>query len=341
MNVSEFFDQFDPTSPQPVYLFSPHKGPRAKAATFEPKLAERAINQVVDALVDPSMKDMCFGSYHADESDPGEIASVAETLPFLTDRRVVVVLNAERYESASAAAPILNYLERPADTTVLLFVAAKVDKRSKFYKACVKVGEIVECGALPIKGPEIRLWVTERANELGKGIEPRAVQQLLERTGNTLGDLDNALNVVAAYIGERDTIKDEDVTAACADVAEEEIWALTDAIASSNTGKAVQVLRDIIGLGKSEFEIMGSINWLLKSAYTVALGSAAPRPLNDFAARKVRPLADKLGMEKLPAAFALCLDTDVMLRSTGVDRALAMELLVIKLAAPMRRRRTA
>ncbi|MBI5095821.1 MAG: hypothetical protein HZB26_25735 [Candidatus Hydrogenedentes bacterium] len=58
-------------------------------------------------------------------------------------------------------------------------------------------------------------------------------------------------------------------------------------------------------------------------------------------AKKVAPLSRKLGVAKLRSAFRLCIQTELMLRSTGVDRALALELLVIRLAAPMPRRKSA
>jgi hypothetical protein len=55
-----------------------------------------------------------------------------------------------------------------------------------------------------------------------------------------------------------------------------------------------------------------------------------------FVEKKVLPLAKKLGLVKLKAAFALCTSTHFMMRTTGVDKELALEMLVIKLAAAKR-----
>ena len=84
---------------------------------------------------------------------------------------------------------------------------------------------------------------------------------------------------------------------------------------------------------------MGIINWLLKSAYTVASSPAGKAPLHRFVAEKMAPLAHKLGVRKLRDAFALCTDTHFAIRTTGVDSMLALELLVVKLAAPRSRKR--
>ena len=86
--------------------------------------------------------------------------------------------------------------------------------------------------------------------------------------------------------------------------------------------------------------MIGTINWLLKSAYAVGIAEGEPN-ISRFVAQKVGPLTQKLGVRKLRAAFALCTDTQFMMRTTGVDSELALELLVVKLSAPIARRRTA
>lgn len=337
MKAQEFIRDIGGAAPSPVYLFCPFKAPRARTVTFEPFLAERAAQQFVARYVDPSLKDLCYTAYFADEADPRDIVMTAQTLPFLAERRVLLIHAAEHYESAAAAAPLLSYLDSPSDSTVVLFIASRVDKRSKFYKACERNGVIVECGEL--REAEVAQWARGEVEALGKRIEMDAVHQLVARTGTRLGDVYNALTLVCSFVGQNEVIHAADVAASCADVAEEEIWALTDAIAASNTADALGALRRILDLGKDPAEIMGTVNWLLKTAYAIA--ASGPSAVNPFVAKKTGPLAQKLGVGKLRAAFRLCLQTELMLRSTGVDRALALELLVIKLAAPLPRRKTA
>ena len=332
MNAQEFIRTIGTSAPAFVYLFCPFKSPKARAPSFEPVLAERAVERLVQRYVDPTMKDLCYSSYYAEETDPSEVRAMALTVPFLAEYRVIVVQNAEHYAaSESAAGPLLSYIESPCDSALLILVASQIDKRSKFYRACEKNGQVIECPEL--RDHEAAEWIRAEVEARDKTIAPAAIREILARTGTHLGDANNAVAVVCNYVGQAPTITAEDVVAACADVAEEEIWALTDAIAQSNTNKAVRVLREILALGKSEFEIMGSINWLLKSAYAVARGGPNSR-VREFVAQKVAPLAAKIGLERFRDAFSLCMDTEILLRSTGVDRALALELLVIKLAAP-------
>lgn len=342
MHVQDILRKVDPASLPPVLLFCPGKAhERARENTFEPVLAEEAVDRVANACVDPSMRDMAYTVYYADETEASQIVMEAQTFPFLSERRVVVVRNAElyfqpRYEKRAAA--LAKYLAEPSETTLLMMVASKVDRRLAFCKAVQKAGEIVECPELTEH--ELGAWVRETAAAQAKQVGADATRALIARAGTHLGDVRNALGVVMSYVGERDTIRMEDVHAACADVAEEEIWALTDAIAISDVPRALQALRRLLDMGKFPDEIIGTINWLLKSAYTVAVPECGQR-IQPFVAQKVTPLARKLGAGKLRDAFALCTDAQFMMRNTGVNANLALELLVVKLAAPRRGARPA
>jgi len=337
MTVTELIESFDSHEPSSVYLLCPDKAPRGKGNTFEPMLADQAVSMLIDRFVEPDMKDMCLTSVYADETPSGEVVSVAETLPFLADRRVVLVRNAENYDSEKAAGALLPYLDNPCESTVLILVAGRIDRRLKLFKACTKAGLVVGCAQL--RDHELATWVRKEADSIGKSIEPGAVREITDRAGNQLSEVRSALHQAAGYAGDRPKIVESDVVAACADVAEEEVWALTDAIGSSDSNAAVHALRRILDLGKSEFEVMGSVNWVIRSAYQVASGDTDQ--LSPFVAKKFGPLARKWGVKKSGAALGLLMDAEMMLRSTGVDRALALELLVIKLSASARRAKAA
>lgn len=340
-SVQEFIQSIGRSAPSPVVLLCPGKRPNARESTFEPFLAERAVQRLLQTYVDPGMKDLVYAGFYADESKPGEIVMEAQTLPFLAERRVVLVRNAEQYKTDAAAGPLLNYIASPNETTLFIMVSSQVDKRTKFYKACEKNGLIVECPQLEEKPDwnrcEVSDWIRAELETRDKKISRAAAQEIVRRVGNHLSDVNNALNNIATFVGNAAEIREEDVIRACADVAEEEVWALTDAIAASQPDAALLSLRKLRDMGKHEDELLGTINWLLKNAYAVAASGTGKPTLSPFVAKKVKPLADKLGIRKLRDAFALTTDTHFMIRSTGVDGALALELLVVKLAAPVRR----
>jgi DNA polymerase-3 subunit delta len=332
VNVQELIRGAGKTPLPPVVLFCPFKSPKAREATFEPYLAEQAIEKVVATAVDPSLRDLAYSAFYADETPPAEITLEAQTLPFLAERRVVLVRNAELYNLESKAGPLIHYIENASDRTLLLLLASQIDRRMKFFKLCEKHGLIVECPMLD--GSAVADWVRARAEERGKKIEPAATSEIVRRSGLHLSDVNNALNVVMSYVGDEPVVREQDVVKACADVAEEEVWTLTDAIGACDPNVALNSLRKLIDMGKHPDELVGAINWIMKSAYQVAAVQKGSPTVSPFIQRKVAPIAAKLGMKKLRDALMLVTDTHFMMRSTGVDANLALELLVVKLAAP-------
>ncbi len=332
--VREFLRTIGKQPPPATVLFAPGKPPFNKE-DFEPYLVDRAVEKLVDAYVDPNLRDLTFTVYYADETPPGVIAEEARTLPFLAERRVILVRNADRYmsmsgEKNSPLQPLLAGIENPSSSTLLILITAAVDKRKRLYKACDGAGVIVECPQLD--DAELAAWIRQEMNERGRAIAAGAVSALIERVGGKMSDMANAINLVCNFVANNAPIAEEHVRAACADVAEATVWALTDAIAASQPTAALEALQELLALSKSPDEIIGTINWLLESAYR-ALPDTQPRNNSNYVERKVRPLADKFGRQKLIEALALCTKTQFSLRTTGADKTLMLEMMVIKLSS--------
>lgn len=337
MDASQFLNSFGAEPPAPVYLFYPSKAGRARNATFEPLMAERCADKIITTLIDPkdpSMKDLAFAAYYADETDPAEIVSMAQTMPFLTERRVILVHRAEHYESDAAGRALHEYLKDPNETTVLMLIASRLDQRMVFYKTCDKSEHVVMVGCPELPRPEVMAWARDEIEQRGKRIASPALNELVDRIGFHLNDVKNAIDQLTSYVGTEELIHQEDVVAACGDVAEEEVWGLTDAIAAGDTGKAVELLRAMLQMGKSEFEILGTLNWLLKTAYLIAATPSGRPRVAPFLQKKTQPMADRLGIDGIKKAFSYMMETEILLRSTGVDRGLAMELFIVRLAWP-------
>ena len=317
----------------PIILFTAGKAPWGKE-DFDPYLADEAIEKIMKTHVDPGTQDLALTIFYADETDPGQVAEESRTLPFLVDRRVILVRNANSYmamatEKRSPILPLLDCLESPSESTILMLVAPNADKRKRLFKAFEKNGVVVECPQLDDRN--LGNWIRAEVAKCNLTIDSPAVAALIDRVGGKLSDMKNALNLLVSFTIGRSTIKETDVMAACADVAESTVWALTDALAQSNTTASLEALHELFAMNKHPDEILGTIHWLLESAYRAHADTqpAAPKP---FVANRVAPLAKKFPLQKLIDALALCTRTQFALRTTGSNQHLLVEMLVIKLA---------
>ena len=98
----------------------------------EPFLVERAGRRIMEQAIDPAMKDFNLNIYYGADCKGTEILDTAQTLPMFSDRRLVVVRQADKLPAATQEG-LLPYLANPCPETCLLFLAAKPDLRRKFF----------------------------------------------------------------------------------------------------------------------------------------------------------------------------------------------------------------
>lgn len=75
--------------------------------------------------------------------NPGEVIDLAQTMPFLAQRRVLVIENSGFFRRGGEA--LAEYLADPAQTAFFVFVESEIDRRSRLYKAVTAKGRVIEC----------------------------------------------------------------------------------------------------------------------------------------------------------------------------------------------------
>ncbi|HOK10522.1 MAG TPA: DNA polymerase III subunit delta [Candidatus Hydrogenedens sp.] len=302
--------------------------------SFEPVLAEEMVEQLTARFIPSGEESFGIRTFYGDETSIDEVLMECKTLPFFSSKKVVIVrkfevLDRSEKSEAKSIQSMVEYLENPSETTLLLCIAESTDARKPLYKTFTKINGIIEC---PLLSPnELRDWIKKYLAERKKKISLEALEELMARCGAQLKDIQNELTLLVGFVGDRETITIKDVLASCADVAEESVWHLTDAIARGDMKNAWLILKELIQQGKEPPEIIGVIQWLLENAYrTLAISEEQPK--STFVRNKVTPLAQRFGLKKLVTAMNLCNETTYTMRQTGMDEKIALELLVLKLS---------
>jgi DNA polymerase-3 subunit delta len=119
------------------------------------------------------------------------------------------------------------YLRAPAPGAVLALVAHDAKKTSALWKACAKVGEVLEY-AVAKRGLE--KWIAERFRERGVAAEPDACAALQHLVGEDLHALATEIDKLATWAA-GEPIGEREVESLVAAVADTPTYALTDAFA--------------------------------------------------------------------------------------------------------------
>jgi len=218
----------------PVYLLYGNEG----------ALVEDGANTIKEAALKGGMADLNFHLFVAREADAAEIVSVAMTMPAMSARRVVLVKGVDTLKAKSQDR-LVEYVKDPSPSTCLILTAesGKVKKNSALYRAVAKCGHIEIFNR--ISAGRLATIVKQEVKKGGKEITDDGVTKLLSLTGNNLRSVLGEVQKMLLFVGPKGMIGVGDVEEGVADVKEENIFGLTDALGMRDGRRALDIFSKI------------------------------------------------------------------------------------------------
>ena len=240
-----------------------------------------------------------------------DLVDAACTLPMMAPRRVVVVLEAEKFlvpkrESKAAEEEqerLEAFIGAPPIHATVVFVCGDLDMRRRVVKRLVKDAQVVNCGSIESEADAER-WVKARAVREGVTLEPAAVRALVQRAGLDLVRLRAGLERLALYAMGQPSITAADVQ----EVVSAGPQAQTD-----------------FGIGKAIWR--NDTREALKELTLALDGGATPYLLLG----QLRAAAERLPAPRIGNAIDAVFRTDMALKSSGGDPRILLERLVVEL----------
>lgn len=296
-------------------------GPVVTVVGTDPTMVYDALHGLIDEVLgdlDPSValedftaKDVTGGA----ESIASRVAEALNTPPFLVERRVVVVRDAQLL-GADEAAPILAWTQDPSPATTLL-VAVVGAKSNRFVKAATDVVE-VNVGS----GTRARAeFVEEKFRQYEVVADAEAVQFVADRVGDDVARVDSLARTLRAIYGAA-PLKVAQVEAYVGDAGGVPAWDLTDAIDRGDATRAIVTARRM--LDSKDRAGLQIVNILQRHYLAMARleGSgvrdrdeaAALLSMKPYPAEKVLRTSQRLGAERIATAVHWVANADVDLK---------------------------
>jgi DNA polymerase-3 subunit delta len=235
------------------------------AETYLRDLAAQAIADLV--LADSSLREFNETEFVLSSNSPvGHALASAEQLPMISSKRVVKITNA--VVSASGTKDTLKeedeeilaaYLNRPSETSVVIFVADELDKRRKIAKLLLD-----KCCAVEFKQleeTELINWARTKLKDLNSEADDRALRHLVGLIGNNVRRLTNEIEKLSVAALPDALITYELVEALVPDSRELSNFELTDSLLSKNKTRALQILKKILDDGAEPLMLLGLISY--------------------------------------------------------------------------------
>jgi DNA polymerase III subunit delta len=289
----------------------------------------------ISAVVEDELRAFNVERVYASEKGvtPVSIVEAARVLPMMSDRRVVIVLRAERIlkpkrrggegellpgaEEPPANTDILDaYVKTPVPETTLVFVATDVDRTRRLYKTLLKQATIVECWGLKCArdGGDLRqaarqaeMLVRQAVAQTGQAIDPGAVRLIAARAGTDIARLRGDIDRLLLYTTGNSRISLDDVHQVVSGETAQDDWAVTTAIQRGDSAEALKQIALSMDSGGVPYKILGQLGWFVREK----LSGTDPR--------------------RVPAAVEALFRTDLDLKSSGGDPRVLLERLVVEL----------
>ena len=271
----------------------------------------------------------------------------------------------------------------PENSVLIFTVQGPVNERNRVVKTIETVGRYrsfdpVEAGPSLNRDPLYKK-VSDKFNEYGKQITPRAFSLLRTRTGGDMHTVAEAINKIVNFVGDKTQIDEQDVRNMVTQNAFDSIFDLTDAIGKRAIGQALKSLHEVLASGQEPIPIHSTIARQFRFALQAKLIAERKElrnvhsrmPFRDFTANIFQPLAEEASsalpktathnilkqnpyvaykifqtlnaftVDELVAALEKSLDADTQLKTSTADPTCILEQLVCELCRDPSERRPA
>lgn len=329
MKYQELIREIEAGRVSPVYLFSGE----------EDYLKEDALRRIKEALIKSEFLQFNYDLLSGKEISGAELLNKLLTLPVGGEKRLIVIRDAQKL-NPSTEERIIEYLKNPFHTSCLVLWAPKVDLRKKFYATIEKGGESVVFYLL--RDRELSLWVRNNLAQRKKKISVDALNLLIERVGNNLGEMAGEIEKLLIHIGNGNEINLEDVESLVGTVKTHTIFELTDALGKKREKEALGILSRMMDEGTSateilymvvrQFRLLLRIKNLLEKKFSEnkIIQALALKP---FVVKNLVSQAGNFSLEKLIESFGNLLQAEVEIKSSIKTPRMVLELLILKLCS--------
>jgi len=312
----------------PVYLFFGD----------EEFLIQECVDRIIAMTVDPGSRDFNFNTVYCKGTPGAEIVSLCQTLPFMTERRLVIAKEVEALKAGDLEA-VTAYLRDPSPATCLVMIAnqPRFDKKAVI-SAVESHGAVTRFFALLDR--EMLSWIEGQVRARGITIQREAAQFVWQTLGNDLQAVSNELQKVLIAVKDRKTITFEDVKAVVGDFREYTPFDLADAVGKKDREKAFRILVRLIQEGEQPVGLLASMAWnfrrLLRAKSLEAAGvgyDEIKRKLGVIfhQSASFQEQMRRSTIDDLTKAFAVLLAADRSLKSSGLGGRLILERTILRL----------
>jgi DNA polymerase-3 subunit delta len=235
-------------------------------ASKEPALANAACDKLLDDLIAPDQRQTGLLVADVDKAQILDIFDELRTLPFLAEKRVVLIKKADSF--ITQYRPTLEkYFEKPSPTGILIFTVQSWKANTKLAKKLPAVGKLIRSD--PPKPAQIPAMLTAYAAEkYNKTLSRPTALALFELIGEDISRLYSEIDKLDIFTYTEKNITLDHVAQLVGPDRLYNAFGVIDAMMAKQSINAVTRLRNLFAADPStEFTIIGALAWQIRRLF--------------------------------------------------------------------------
>ena len=302
-------------------------------------------NKIERLIKETKVDEYNINTYDLDEVSIINAIQDAVTMPFLSDKKVVVLRNPRFLSSESSLSEkemdMLNhYLASPMESTWFIIDAnnIKLDERKEIVKRLKKLPNAIETKEL--SDIEIAGWIKRQCTINGVDIKDDAIRAFYSMCGKTMLNSKNEIDKLISYVGHNGVITTDVVNKVVVKEIQNDVFSLSNAIVEQNKPKIINLYRELINNGNDIYYLFSLVAKSMREIFVVNTILIEGYKQADVARMmKVSPgkayymvrNAKNLDIEKVKEYIIKLGDLDYQMKSGKVDIKVGFELFLFGL----------
>lgn len=292
---------------------------------------QRELNGLVQAFL-AEHSDLGLERIDGQEVSIERIAESVTSLPFLASKKLVVLRAPSSNKQFTEQAEQI--LGEVSETTDVIIVEPKLDKRLSYYKFLKKKTDFREFPELDLSG--LARWLSDAAKAQGASLSPADARYLVERVGINQQMLANDIEKLVLYNAQ---ITRQTIDLLTDPTPQSTIFQLLEVAFAGNAKKTLELYAEQRALKVDPIQIIAMLAWqlhvlaILKAAGERGVDQIAKEAkMSPYVISKSQRIASKLTLSNLKSLISNLLEIDTKSKRTNLDADEALQNYLLKLA---------
>lgn len=285
--------------------------------------------------------------YDSEEVTLDEVLDDCETLPFLNDKKLVIVnqtffLSTEKSAIEHNIERLISYINNPNDTTILIINAfgIKIDKRNKLYKLLITSENVQAEEFASLTEEEAEKLIIDYFHLLNCEITNIAVKELIKRCECDALRIHSELKKISFYVEDKKEITLEDIDLLVCEVLESNIFNLINSILDRKISDALKIYHQLLIINEEPIVFSSILGKSFHNLYIIK--QYQKQSFTEYQLRnilKIHPyqlkilyrLANQTSEDMIIKNIHNLHKYDVMVKSGRIDKYLGFEMIILNM----------